>query len=98
MGRRPMQTTEASTPALPPPPPRTAAPAPPRHHAPARFSAEPLDRPSPVSLWRDGDVIVDEFAVTLPPHFSSGSYELYWGAGVLPCSDDRRMHVTKGPR
>lgn len=67
-------------------------------HVPTRFSAEHLDHPYPTALWRDGDVIVDEFAISLPAHFTTGSYELHWGAGVLPCSDDRRMPVTSGPR
>lgn len=67
-------------------------------HVPTRFSAEHMELPYPTTLWRDGDVIVDDFAVDLPPHFGHGSYEVFWGAGVLPCSDDRRMPVTSGPR
>jgi hypothetical protein len=67
-------------------------------HVPTRFSAEHLDLAYPVALWREGDVIVDEFSFDLPPHFVRGSYEIAWGAGVLPCSDDRRMPVTSGPR
>jgi len=66
-------------------------------HTPTRFSAEHMEQAYPVALWREGDVIVDEFAITLPPHFTAGSYEITWGAGVLPCSDDRRMPVTSGP-
>lgn len=67
-------------------------------HSPTRFSAEHLELPYPVAMWRDGDVVVDDFAIELPPHFGRGSYELLWGAGVLPCSDERRMPVTHGPR
>lgn len=67
-------------------------------HTPTRFSTEHMELPYPVGLWRDGDVIVDEFTIDLPPHFTRGGYELFWGAGVLPCSDDRRMPVTSGPR
>jgi hypothetical protein len=66
-------------------------------HTPTRFSAEHLESVYPTSLWREGDVIVDEFAFTLPAHFGRGSYPLYWGAGVLPCSDDRRMPIESGP-
>ena len=50
-----------------------------------------------MSLWRPGDVVVDDFVVKLPAHFRAGSYRMYWGVGVLPCEDDRRMHVTAGP-
>jgi hypothetical protein len=67
-------------------------------HTPTRFSAEHMELPYPVGLWRDGDVIVDDFAIDLPPAFGRGTYQLLWGAGVLPCGDDRRMPVTSGPR
>lgn len=67
-------------------------------HTPTRFSAEHMELPYPVGLWREGDIIVDDWALDLPPAFGRGSYELFWGAGVLPCSDDRRMPVTSGPR
>jgi hypothetical protein len=50
-----------------------------------------------MSLWQVGDVIVDDFEVTLPPHFHTGRYALWWGIGELPCQDDRRMPVTSGP-
>jgi hypothetical protein len=66
-------------------------------HAPSRFSAEHRELPYPMSLWRAGDLIVDDFAVPLPAQFRAGSYRMYWGVGVLPCDDDRRMHVTAGP-
>jgi hypothetical protein len=66
-------------------------------HSPARFSAEHRDLPYPMVLWRAGDVVVDDFDVKLPAHFRAGSYRMYWGVGVLPCEDDRRMHVTSGP-
>lgn len=65
-------------------------------HVPARFSAEHVEHAYPSSLWRAGDVVVDEFAFTLPPHFGRGSYAMWWGAGVLPCEDDRRMRVLSG--
>lgn len=67
-------------------------------HTPTRFSTEHMELPYPVALWRDGDVIVDDFTIDLPASFTRGSYDLFWGAGVLPCSDDRRMPVTSGPR
>ena len=66
-------------------------------HSPTRFSTEHFDTPYPTSLWREGDVLVDEFSFTLPAHFTRGTYDLAWGAGVLPCSDERRMPVTSGP-
>jgi len=66
-------------------------------HAPSRFSAEHRELAYPMSLWRPGDVVVDDYDVKLPAHFHRGSYRLYWGVGVLPCEDDRRMHVTSGP-
>jgi hypothetical protein len=66
-------------------------------HSPARFSAEHRELAYPMSVWRDGDVIVDDFEVKLPAHFRTGSYRMYWGVGALPCEDDRRMHVTSGP-
>jgi hypothetical protein len=66
-------------------------------HSRARFSAEHRDLPYPIGLWRAGDVVVDDFEIKLPAHFRAGSYRMYWGLGVLPCEDDRRMHVTSGP-
>jgi hypothetical protein len=65
-------------------------------HAPSRFSAEHRELPYPIALWRPGDVVIDDFDVKLPAHFRAGSYRMYWGVGVLPCEDDRRMHVTSG--
>lgn len=66
-------------------------------HTPSRFSAEHRTHPYPMALWRSGDVIVDDFEVVLPAHFRAGRYALWWGIGVLPCVDDRRMSVTSGP-
>lgn len=66
-------------------------------HSPARFSAEHRELPYPMPLWRAGDVVVDDYEVKLPPHFRAGSYPMFWGVGVLPCEDDRRMHITSGP-
>ena len=65
-------------------------------HAPSRFSAEHRELPYPMALWRPGDVVIDDFDVKLPTSFRAGSYRMYWGVGVLPCEDDRRMHVTAG--
>lgn len=65
-------------------------------HSPSRFSAEHREHPYPMSLWRPGDVVVDDFDVKLPAQFRPGSYRMFWGVGVLPCEDDRRMHVTSG--
>jgi hypothetical protein len=66
-------------------------------HQPTRFSAEHLDHAYPMPLWREGDVVLDDFEVTLPPAFGGGSHPLYWGVGVLPCHDDRRLPITSGP-
>ncbi|WP_394835523.1 hypothetical protein LVJ94_01175 [Pendulispora rubella] len=66
-------------------------------HSPTRFAAEHREHPYPMSVWQAGDVIVDDFEVTLPPHFRAGQYALWWGIGELPCQDDRRMPVTSGP-
>ncbi len=66
-------------------------------HTPSRFSAEHRELAYPMSVWRSGDVIVDDFDVKLPAPFRTGDYKLFWGVGVLPCEDDRRMHVTSGP-
>lgn len=65
-------------------------------HVPVRFGAEHRTHAYPQNLWREGDVIVDDFEVKLPPHFRKGSYAAWFGAGVLPCQDDRRMPVTHG--
>jgi hypothetical protein len=66
-------------------------------HSPSRFSAEHREHVYPMSLWRPGDIVVDDFDVKLPAHFRAGSYRIFWGVGVLPCEDDHRMHVTSGP-
>ncbi len=66
-------------------------------HTPARFSAEHRELPYPIAMWRAGDVVVDDFVVKLPAHFRAGSYRMYWGVGLLPCEDDRRLHITAGP-
>ena len=66
-------------------------------HTPSRFSAEHREHAYPMSLWRTGDVVVDDFEVKLPAHFRAGSYRIFWGVGALPCEDDRRMHVVAGP-
>jgi hypothetical protein len=66
-------------------------------HTPTRYGAEHRTHPYPMDQWRDGDVIVDDFEVDLPPHFHAGRYDAYWGVGVLPCQDDRRLPVTMGP-
>lgn len=66
-------------------------------HTPSRFSAEHRELPYPMASWRAGDVVIDDFAVKLPAHFRTGSYRVYWGIGVLPCEDDRRLRVTSGP-
>ena len=66
-------------------------------HTPSRFSAEHRELPYPIALWRAGDVVIDDFTVKLPAHFRAGSYRMFWGVGLLPCEDDRRLGVTAGP-
>lgn len=66
-------------------------------NSPSRFSAEHRELPYPIALWRAGDVLADDFEVKLPAHFHAGTYRLYWGVGVLPCDDDRRLRITSGP-
>jgi hypothetical protein len=66
-------------------------------HTPTRFGAEHRTHAYPIGLWRNGDVIVDDFDVDLPASFRKGAYATYWGVGVLPCQVDRRLPVTDGP-
>lgn len=66
-------------------------------HTPTRFNVEHKEHPYPMALWREGDVVIDDFTVDLPPHFTRGSYAAFWGVGVLPCQDDQRMRVVTGP-
>lgn len=66
-------------------------------HTPTRFSAEHKAHTYPMPLWRGGDVIVDDFEITLSAAFRAGRYAMSWGVGVLPCEDDRRLPVTRGP-
>lgn len=47
----------------------------------------------PMSLWRAGDVVVDEHTFKLEPNFGAGTYVVYFGLFV----GDTRMKVTKGP-
>jgi hypothetical protein len=66
-------------------------------HSPTRISIEHKDFSIyPMSLWREGDVIVDDFPIKLPAHFGQGAYLIHFGIGVLPCEDDRRMPITAG--
>ncbi len=47
----------------------------------------------PTSLWRAGDVIVDDFETALEPNFGPGSYTIYFGLYL----GDQRLKVTSGP-
>jgi hypothetical protein len=64
---------------------------------PSRFAAEHRELAYPLRWWTAGEIIVDEYAVTLGADFTAGSYPVYWGMGVLPCEDDHRREVTRGP-
>ena len=66
-------------------------------HAPARFAAEHRELAYPLRLWTAGEIFVDEYDVALGSDFSAGRYPMFWGMGVLPCEDDRRREVTRGP-
>ncbi len=66
-------------------------------HRPSRFAAEHGEwRQYPMKLWQPGDRVMDEFEVDLPLHFVAGDYPVYFGFGVLPCRDNRRLPVTRG--
>ncbi len=68
-------------------------------HTPTRFSAEHKEAEwarYPMRFWRKGDVIADEFAVSLPASFRAGKYPLYIGLDQLPCVGDHRVPVTRG--
>jgi hypothetical protein len=66
-------------------------------HHPTRFTAENKDWTAyPMPLWQSGDVVVDDYEVSLPTHFGRGEYPIWFGFGQLPCSDDRRLEVTRG--
>jgi hypothetical protein len=63
-----------------------------------RHNAEHREfRRYPMRYWQPGDVIVDEFEVTLGAHFTPGPYALRYGLDRLPCDGRARLPV-KGPR
>ncbi|AKU98963.1 hypothetical protein AKJ09_05627 [Labilithrix luteola] len=63
---------------------------------PSRVALEHTEFAYPIDLWRDGDVIVDDFELKVPSTASGDGHTVYWGMGVLPCHDDRRMPITAG--
>lgn len=66
-------------------------------HSPTRMTAEHKDFATyPMTLWQRGDVVIDDFAIKLSPQLGAGRYTLYYGVGLLPCEDDRRLTVTRG--
>jgi hypothetical protein len=66
-------------------------------HRPTRFSAENMDWSThPMARWKPGEHVADRYEVHLPVYFTSGSYEVLFGVGVLPCTDDRRMAIVSG--
>ncbi len=68
-------------------------------NTPTRFSVEHKEAEwarYPMRWWRKGDVIADEFNVSLPAHFRAGKYPLYLGLDQLPCVGDKRVTVTRG--
>jgi hypothetical protein len=67
-------------------------------HSPTRMTAEHKDFATyPMGLWQHGDVVMDDFEIKLSPQFGPGRYTLYYGVGLLPCEDDKRLAVKRGP-
>ncbi len=65
--------------------------------SPTRFSDEHREwAVYPMRHWAEGDVVVDDFAIRLPAAFRRERPNVYYGVGVLPCADDRRMPLTEG--
>ncbi len=63
-----------------------------------RFSAEHREfHRYPMRYWQPGDVLVDEFAVTLGGNFTPGAYGLRYGLDRLPCDGHARLAVKSGP-
>jgi hypothetical protein len=63
-----------------------------------RFNAEHREFPRyPLRYWRSGDVLVDEFEVTLGGNFTPGAYALRYGFDRLPCEGKARLPVKSGP-
>ena len=53
-----------------------------------------LDGKYAMSLWRPGDVLVDDLPFQLEPNFTQGDYTVYFGF----FAGDRRFKVTHGPQ
>lgn len=47
----------------------------------------------PTSLWRPGDVVVDDFETALEPNFGPGAYTIYFGL----YAGDQRLKIAAGP-
>jgi hypothetical protein len=63
-----------------------------------RFNVEHREfRRYPLRYWQRGDVIVDEFEVTLGANFTPGPYALRYGFDRLPCDGHARLVVKSGP-
>ena len=63
-----------------------------------RFNAEHKEfRRYPLRFWAAGDVLVDEFEVTLGGNFTPGDYALRYGFDRLPCDGKGRLPVKSGP-
>ncbi|NUP05000.1 MAG: hypothetical protein HOW73_02950 [Polyangiaceae bacterium] len=52
----------------------------------------PLSGKYPMNLWQPGDILRDEFEVTLEPNFVPGEYWVFFGF----FQGEARMHVTAG--
>jgi len=59
-----------------------------------RFNADhaTLQGRYPMRWWNKGDIIVDEYPITLDPNFTPGDYRLYFGM----YRGQRRLPVTRG--
>ena len=63
-----------------------------------RFNADHREfRRYPLRYWQAGDVLVDEFEVTLGGNFTPGDYALRYGFDRLPCDGHGRLPVKSGP-
>ena len=54
---------------------------------------KPMNGKYPMSLWLPGDLLVDDYKLSLEPNFSPGSYTIFFGLFV----GEKRLKVKSGP-
>ena len=54
---------------------------------------KPMEGKYPMSLWLEGDYLLDDHEFTLEPNFSPGAYTIYFGL----YSGETRLKVKSGP-